>query len=69
MHLNLENSRKSYNEHQLEEHTVPRNPFNLFASWYKDAEKISSIETNAMGLATVSSDGKPSLRKVLLKEV
>lgn len=69
MHLNLENSRKSYNQHQLEEHTIPRNPFDLFASWYKDAEKISSIETNAMGLATVSSDGKPSLRKVLLKEV
>jgi len=27
MHLNLENSRKSYNQHQLEEHTIPRNPF------------------------------------------
>tara|TARA_Y100000385_G_scaffold285277_1_gene344921 strand:+ start:815 stop:1456 length:642 start_codon:yes stop_codon:yes gene_type:complete len=69
MHLNLENSRKSYDQHQLEEHAIPRNPFDLFASWYKDAEKISSIEANAMGLATVSSDGKPSLRKVLLKEV
>ena len=69
MHLNLENSRKSYNQYQLEEGTIPTNPFDLFASWYKDAEKISSIEANAMGLATVSSDGKPSLRKVLLKEV
>ena len=69
MHLNLENSRKSYDQHQLEEHAIPRSPFDLFASWYKDAEKGSTIEANAMGLATVSSDGKPSLRKVLLKEV
>lgn len=69
MHLNLENSRKNYDQHQLEEHAIPIDPFDLFALWYKDAEKISSIEANAMGLATVSSDGKPSLRKVLLKEV
>lgn len=69
MHLNLENSRKSYDQHQLEEHSIPNNPFDLFTRWYKDAEKVSSIEANAMGLATVSSDGKPSLRKVLLKEV
>ena len=69
MHLNLENSRKSYDQHHLEEGAIPSNPFDLFALWYKDAEQISSIEANAMGLATVSSEGKPSLRKVLLKEV
>ena len=69
MHLNLENSRKSYDQHRLEEQVIPDHPFDLFSRWYKDAEKESSIEANAMGLATVSSDGKPSLRKVLLKEV
>lgn len=43
-------------------------PIELFNLWFKEAEKIE-MEANAMTLATVSSQGQPSARVVLLKEI
>lgn len=44
------------------------NPFVQFQHWLREAEVESGLEfPNAMSLATVSGDGKPSLRMVLLK--
>tara|TARA_B100001057_G_C22394296_1_gene773437 strand:- start:79 stop:684 length:606 start_codon:yes stop_codon:yes gene_type:complete len=43
------------------------NPFSLFKKWFDDAEKSEINDPNAMNLATISSDGKPSSRIVLLK--
>jgi pyridoxamine 5'-phosphate oxidase len=42
-------------------------PLALFADWYAEAEKAEPNEPSAMTLATVGSDGTPSLRMVLLK--
>tara|TARA_B100001173_G_C15842135_1_gene485089 strand:- start:35 stop:640 length:606 start_codon:yes stop_codon:yes gene_type:complete len=43
------------------------NPLSLFEEWFEDAKKNEINDPNAMNLATVSSDGKPSSRIVLLK--
>ncbi len=42
-------------------------PFQLFSEWFEEAKKTSLPEPTAMLLATVSPDGKPSARVVLLK--
>jgi pyridoxamine 5'-phosphate oxidase len=38
-----------------------------FAKWFQQATDAQVIQPNAMGLATVSAAGQPSLRTVLLK--
>ena len=43
-------------------------PFELFDSWYKEAQAKEPNDANAMALATVGSDGMPAVRMVLLKE-
>src|SRR5438876_243630 len=43
-------------------------PFDLFETWFKEAEVKESNDPNAMALATVGPDGMPSVRMVLLKE-
>ena len=43
------------------------NPFEIFTDWLACAEKTESNDPTAMALATVSSDGKPSNRMVLMK--
>jgi pyridoxamine 5'-phosphate oxidase len=42
-------------------------PFDLFASWLKDAERHEPNDPNAMALATVDASGQPNVRMVLLK--
>jgi pyridoxamine 5'-phosphate oxidase len=42
-------------------------PFALFDSWYAEARASEVNDSNAMTLATVSADGRPSARMVLLK--
>jgi len=44
------------------------NPFTLFRQWLSEAEKSEPNDPNAMSLATVGADGRPSLRMVLLKD-
>ena len=45
----------------------PKDPFELFANWYEDAEANEPNDPNAMALASVGDDGMPSVRMVLLK--
>ena len=42
-------------------------PFRQFQRWYEQAIELQLPEPNAMSIATVSADGQPSLRTVLLK--
>ena len=42
-------------------------PFALFDAWYREARTTEINDSNAMALATVSADGQPSVRMVLLK--
>lgn len=59
--------RKEYALKQLDESEVAINPIDQFGLWLDDALLAEVNEPNAMILSTVSSEGKPSSRVVLLK--
>jgi pyridoxamine 5'-phosphate oxidase len=42
-------------------------PFNLFDTWFAEAQTTEINDSNAMALATTGADGRPSVRMVLLK--
>jgi pyridoxamine 5'-phosphate oxidase len=42
-------------------------PFTLFDSWFAEARKSEPADPNAMAIATATTDGRPSVRMVLLK--
>jgi pyridoxamine 5'-phosphate oxidase len=65
----LYNMRREYQLHSLDENAMDPNPIEMFSQWLQDAITAKVPEPNAMSLATASSDGKPSLRVVLLKEI
>lgn len=46
---------------------VPKDPFALFARWFAEAEAGEPSDPNAMSVATVAADGRPSARIVLMK--
>ena len=46
---------------------VAEDPHQLFARWLAEAEASEPNDPNAVALATVGADGRPSLRMVLLK--
>lgn len=45
----------------------PEDPFDLFNEWFHEAASQEINDPNAMSLATVSENGMPSVRIVLLK--
>jgi pyridoxamine 5'-phosphate oxidase len=53
----------------LELESLPSDPVVLFRRWYEDAERSGIHLPNAMALATAASDGRPSIRHVLLREI
>jgi pyridoxamine 5'-phosphate oxidase len=53
----------------LDPATCPDDPLTLFAAWFAAAEAEAIPQVNAMTLATVGEDGRPSARVVLLKEL
>lgn len=46
---------------------MTNDPFPLFDTWFAEARQTEPNDSNAMALATVSPDGQPSVRMVLLK--
>jgi pyridoxamine 5'-phosphate oxidase len=51
----------------LDESMLPADPMDLFARWMADVVAVGLPEPTAMALATVSADGRPRARMVLLK--
>jgi len=51
----------------LDEKAMPRDPYELFDEWFKQAGVAGSPQPDAMTLATVSARGEPSARMVLFK--
>ncbi|HZV65242.1 MAG TPA: pyridoxamine 5'-phosphate oxidase family protein, partial [Telluria sp.] len=60
--------RQDYGKASLDESAVAADPFVQFAAWFDEALKAGVKEPNAMSLATVNTDGKPSARIVLVKQ-
>jgi len=65
----LADLRKDYNLAGLLEKDLAKDPFRQFERWFQEAEAAKLVEPNAMTLATVGADGRPSARTVLLKGV
>ena len=61
--------RKSYEKKYIDDINIEKIPFDFFEKWFNDACKDKLIdEPNAMSLSTISSNGFPRTRVVLLKE-
>jgi pyridoxamine 5'-phosphate oxidase len=54
---------------ELSEKTADPNPIKLFRQWFEEAAKSNIFLHDAMALATVDTEGLPSVRMVLLKSV
>lgn len=65
----LHDERKDYKLNELTRDGLTDNPLNMFNDWMDTARKADIIDATAMTLATVSADGAPSARIVLLKQV
>lgn len=59
--------RRDYMLKSFDESHAAANPFDQFKEWWEEATSAEIDEVNAMTLATVDSNGKPSARIVLLK--
>lgn len=61
--------RREYKKGRLTPGNLNDNPFEQFDHWLNDAIHSDEYEPTAMTVATVSTDGHPSTRTVLLKGV
>jgi len=59
--------RKDYRKASLDEQDIAQDPFVQFDTWWQEALNAGVDEANAMTLSTVSKDGFPTSRIVLLK--
>jgi pyridoxamine 5'-phosphate oxidase len=59
--------RKSYELAELDEAASEQDPMRQFDAWLRQAVDARLPEPNAMTLATVGADGRPSTRIVLIK--
>jgi pyridoxamine 5'-phosphate oxidase len=65
----LADLRKSYMKGSLSEEDIKPNPIDQFHIWFDQAQHAELPEPNAMTVASVDANGKPSARVVLIKEV
>jgi pyridoxamine 5'-phosphate oxidase len=68
MNISLPDLRQDYRIGGLLKAEADPNPFKQFEVWLKQALAAQLIEPNAMTLATVNHQGKPTARMVLLKD-
>ena len=61
--------RKEYSKSTLDTGSVAKDPITQFERWFDEAMESKVPEPNALTLSTVSEDGRPSGRIVLLKGV
>jgi pyridoxamine 5'-phosphate oxidase len=66
--MDLSDMRADYRRSELHRENLKADPFDQFALWFEEACRAQLAEPNAMSLATVSADGHPSLRTVLVKQ-
>jgi len=59
--------REDYQKGELRRKDLQEDPFNQFEIWFQQACNAELLEPNAMTLSTVSEQGQPFMRTVLLK--
>ena len=65
--MSIADLRKDYSHASLSENDVLADPVLQFEKWFDEAIKAEVPEPNAMSLATVGADNRPSSRIVLIK--
>jgi pyridoxamine 5'-phosphate oxidase len=65
--MDLKKLRQEYSTPILRRDMLADDPLRQFERWFAEACKAAITEPNAMSLATVGTDGQPTLRTVLLK--
>jgi pyridoxamine 5'-phosphate oxidase len=65
--MNIADIRKSYEKAELNEHASHADPLQQFDQWLTEAIAAEVPEPNAMTVATVASNLRPSTRVVLIK--
>lgn len=65
--IEIETLRREYTQGSLDIADLKSNPFQQFSVWFEQACAAKLQDPNAMSVATVSAQGQPSLRTVLLK--
>lgn len=63
----LADLRREYSIRPLRRKDLQGDPYRQFDAWFQEALTVEAMDANAMSLATVSSEGQPSARTVLLK--
>lgn len=66
--IKLRDLRKDYRQKALDRKDLDPNPFLQFDTWFQEALKAEIPEPNAMILATVNDQYRPSARVLLLKD-
>lgn len=66
--MSIADLRKDYSRASLSELEVAADPIEQFSVWFDEATKAQIPEPNAMSVATVGTDGRPSSRIVLIKQ-
>ncbi|MEJ2004470.1 MAG: pyridoxamine 5'-phosphate oxidase [Cyclobacteriaceae bacterium] len=67
--MTLADLRREYSKQVLNESAINEDPLKQFEAWFSEAVKSEVPEPNAMTLSTVSEQGFPSGRIVLLKGI
>ncbi len=67
MSKELQGARQDYKQGELRKSTVLANPMDQFNAWFSVYQGLQIKDYNAMTLSTVSDQGQPSARIVLLK--
>jgi pyridoxamine 5'-phosphate oxidase len=65
--MDIGDYRREYTKGGLNKEDLSDAPFELFEKWFTQAIEANIPDASAMSLATVSDEGKPSQRTVLLK--
>ncbi|MGO4957646.1 pyridoxamine 5'-phosphate oxidase [Luteococcus sp. Sow4_B9] len=65
--MDIHGMRRDYQGDELDEANAARTPVQQFERWFEDARQTDALDPNAMTLATVGPDGRPSTRIVLVK--
>jgi len=65
--MDIASLRKSYEKAELDETASAADPLQQFQRWFEEAVSAQVPEPNAMTLATVGANGRPSTRIVLIK--
>jgi pyridoxamine 5'-phosphate oxidase len=65
--MDIADLRKSYERDELDETASAADPLQQFGTWLEQALSAQLPEPNAMTLATVGPDGRPSTRIVLIQ--